>query len=141
MQLGTGRLGRSDRLRRRKEFERVSREGKRRASRGFVVLIAPAAGSGDRSGVSAQEVASAHGGRRLGITASRRVGNAVTRNRMKRAIREWFRCHRDELEEDVDIVVIVRRDATALERAGLERELSSLTRRAEHGGGTARRTR
>jgi len=60
---------------------------------------------------------------------------------MKRAIREWFRCHRDELEEDVDIVVIVRRDATALERAGLERELSSLTRRAEHGGGTARRTR
>jgi ribonuclease P protein component len=54
---------------------------------------------------------------------------------MKRAVREWFRRHRDELEDGVDIVVIVRREATSLEANALERELSSLTRR---GGAGAR---
>jgi ribonuclease P protein component len=79
--------------------------------------------------------------RRLGITASKRVGNAVVRNRMKRAVREWFRRHQDELEENVDIVVIVRRDATTLERDDFEGQLSSLAQRSERGGGRAKRDR
>lgn len=46
---------------------------------------------------------------RLGITASRRVGNAVTRNRAKRLVREAFRATRDLWEHGVEFVVIVRR--------------------------------
>jgi ribonuclease P protein component len=45
---------------------------------------------------------------RLGITASRKVGNAVQRNRAKRLLREAFRCIRTELPSGLDLVVIVR---------------------------------
>lgn len=50
---------------------------------------------------------------RLGITVSRKVGNAVVRNYIKRNIREWFRGAR-AIVEDCDLVVIARRDAAEL---------------------------
>ena len=46
---------------------------------------------------------------RLGITASRKVGNAVQRSRARRLIREGFRAVFGELPGALDIVVIVRR--------------------------------
>ena len=64
--------------------------------------------------------------RRLGITASRKVGNAVVRNRVKRAIREWFREAWDDLPEDVDVVVIARRAAAELEPREIVGELRNL---------------
>lgn len=47
-------------------------------------------------------------GRRLGVSISRKVGDAVVRNRMKRLVREAFRLHKHDIPEDVDMVVIVR---------------------------------
>lgn len=46
---------------------------------------------------------------RLGITASRKVGNAIVRGRAKRLVREAFRATRDLWPPGVDIVVIVKR--------------------------------
>ncbi len=46
--------------------------------------------------------------RRLGVIASRRVGNAVKRNRGKRIIRELFRMHETRLPQNCDIVIILR---------------------------------
>lgn len=46
---------------------------------------------------------------RLGITASRKIGGAVQRNRAKRLIREAFRAVFADLPSGLDIVVIVRR--------------------------------
>jgi ribonuclease P protein component len=46
---------------------------------------------------------------RLGITASRKIGNSVQRSRARRLIREGFRAVFSELPEALDIVVIVRR--------------------------------
>jgi ribonuclease P protein component len=50
---------------------------------------------------------------RLGLIVSKKVGNAVTRNRVKRMIREIFRHRLPELTQDqgVDIVVIARYSA------------------------------
>ena len=46
---------------------------------------------------------------RLGITASRKIGNAVQRSRARRLIREAFRVVFGDLPSALDIVVIVRR--------------------------------
>ena len=83
----------SRRLRRRAEFQKVFDGGQRIRSRFFTVLVAPGGTSGAR----------------LGIVASRKLGNAVQRNRAKRLIREIFRQNpQDEGARAVDIVVIPR---------------------------------
>jgi ribonuclease P protein component len=46
---------------------------------------------------------------RLGITASRKIGNSVQRSRARRLIREGFRAVFSDLPDGLDIVVIVRR--------------------------------
>jgi ribonuclease P protein component len=89
-----------DRLLRSREFEYVLRHGRRATAAQFVVLTAPSQSSPP--------------GRRLGITVSKRVGNAVVRNRVKRRVREWFRTRRHALETPTDLVVIGRRGAGAL---------------------------
>ncbi len=49
---------------------------------------------------------------RLGITVTRKVGNAVRRNRIKRLVREWFRRAQPALGA-YDVVVIAKRDFPA----------------------------
>lgn len=108
------RLRRAERLRSSKDFRRLSRDGARRASRHFVVLMAsPPDPSRDPAP-------------RLGITVSRRVGNAVTRNRVKRAIREWFRGSRERLPAAGDLVVIARKGASELTGQEIRAELDGL---------------
>lgn len=93
-----GRFSARDRIRKRSEFRTIQDASHRVVSKGFVFLLG-------RSPVSETEVPSR---RRLGVTASRRVGNAPQRNRAKRLSREAFRCVRDHFPAGLDLVVIVR---------------------------------
>ena len=96
--------------------------GRRTTARGFVVFVrAPEDPSDPRSET------------RLGITVSRRVGNAVVRNRVKRRVREWFRRERGELVKGSEIVVIGRREAAKLSGPEIDSSLDlavSRSRRA-----------
>jgi ribonuclease P protein component len=73
-------------------------------------------------------------GARLGLVASRKLGDAVRRNRAKRLIREIFRLNPQASDSGVDIVVIPRAElfdaayATLVEdyRSALSRGLSRL---------------
>jgi len=51
---------------------------------------------------------------RLGITVTRKVGNAVTRNRIKRMSREFFRLNRHKMTDRVDLVIIAKKEAAGL---------------------------
>lgn len=66
---------------------------------------------------------------RLGITASKRVGNAVIRNRVKRIVREAFRHAGDLFEAGLDVVVIARPQAARLSPPRVLEEWQSAGRR------------
>jgi ribonuclease P protein component len=104
-------LGRPDRLRRTQDYQRCYRAGRRR--RGQLVLL--------------YTHANEQGHPRLGITASRKVGGAVARNRVKRRVREIYRRfpRRGELPA-LDLVVHVQPAAAAAEFAALRAELEGL---------------
>jgi ribonuclease P protein component len=65
-------------------------------------------------------------GSRLGITASRKVGGAVVRNKFKRRVRSWFRARRLDFTEDVDLIVIARPSGAQLSFDQLDQRLSRL---------------
>jgi ribonuclease P protein component len=80
-------------LRRRSEFQTVYRQGVKVSGR-FIVAFALVRDGGEC---------------RCGITATRRLGGAVVRNRARRRIRELFRRHGEALVgAGVDVVVNVR---------------------------------
>jgi ribonuclease P protein component len=96
----------SARLRKRAEFVRLKDSAQKFATRAILVVW------------QANDLAVA----RLGITVSKKVGCAVTRNRVKRFVREIFRNNRFLLPA-VDMNVIARSEAAHLDFHGLEQEL------------------
>src|ERR671931_343094 len=86
-----GRRPKRRRLSRSAEFDRVYREGRSRANRYLVVYSFP-------RGEAAED------GPRLGVSVSRKVGGAVDRNKVKRALREAFWGHAERLPEAHDLV-------------------------------------
>jgi ribonuclease P protein component len=119
----TGPFLRSNRLLDSKDYVRVLRCGRRRSSRDLVVITTEIEESCSKNSCLPDLLRSRS---RLGITASRKVGNAVVRNRFKRRVRSWFRHRRGEFPEEVDLVVIARRSASLLTLDELDVGLSRL---------------
>jgi ribonuclease P protein component len=116
------RFRRNERIRRRSEFQQIYAQGRRVQGRFSIVFIMPNAG----------------GPGRLGIAATRKLGDSVERNRAKRLIREVFR--RNKIAPGFDIVVVPKRELldaslTLLEadyRTTVERQLERTGRPGRH---------
>jgi ribonuclease P protein component len=109
------RFPRTERLLESKDFRRLGASARRLSSAHFVMLIA-----------AARELEGAPGQRRLGITASRKLGGAVERNRVKRQVRDWFRRSKRCLPPGTEIVVIARKGAQSLHQREVDAELGNL---------------
>ena len=108
-------FGAADRLHRSAEFLRLQRNGVRFQSPHFVLYAGSLESDGQRP--------------RLGVTVSRRIGNAVVRNRVKRRVREFFRTEmRASLPANTSVVVIARAGAEALKPASVRDELGAAAR-------------
>lgn len=67
---------------------------------------------------------------RLGVVASRKIGNAVKRNRAKRRLREAFRLNRHQFRGKADIILIARQAIIKAAWPEIEQELLDLADRA-----------
>ena len=67
---------------------------------------------------------------RLGVVASRRVGNAVARARAKRRLREAFRRHRHCIRDERDVVLVARHSILRAQWDNIESDLLRALRKA-----------
>lgn len=67
---------------------------------------------------------------RLGISVSKKIGNAVTRNRIKRSIRECFKVHKNDMLPR-DIIVIARHPAKEMSTLEIQKSLEHVLKIAE----------
>jgi ribonuclease P protein component len=104
---------RERRIKQGRDFLRIKTEGKRLGSG---CLLANWALSGDAPS-------------RLGVVTSRAVGDAVTRNRARRLLREAFRVHQLDLCQPVDMVLVARPSIVGKHFQEVERDLLAAFRR------------
>lgn len=125
--LGARTFGRARRVRKRAEFQLIQGQGRRVPTPHFVLLLRARGGAPE--------------GARLGIVASKRVGNAVVRNRVKRIVREAFRAATGFFDADLDVVVLVRSDPSRMRPSEVLAEWQAARTRLARGAESARADR
>ncbi|MBI4633912.1 MAG: ribonuclease P protein component [Deltaproteobacteria bacterium] len=99
-----------ERIRKRGEFLIIYKRGVRRHSENFTVIVFKNRGEN----------------KRLGIAVSKKVGDAVKRNRIKRLVREFFRLNKHRFPSSQDIVIIGKKFLPTLTYKDVRVELESL---------------
>ena len=103
-----------EKLKKKWEFQRGYRKGRKYWNREFVVYV----------------YQNMFNSTRLGITASKKIGKSVQRNRTKRLIREVFRLSKERIHPGYDIIVVGRSPSIYLKYQGAQKALLHLFRKA-----------
>jgi ribonuclease P protein component len=104
------------------DFERVYQQGRRHFSASMTVFFLERE-SGE--------------GPRVGLTVGKVLGGAVTRNRIKRRVREAVRKSFGPLSANVDVVINPKKTATTLDMPKLEAEIERAFAAVQQGKGVA----
>ncbi|MBW3088671.1 ribonuclease P protein component [Bifidobacterium sp. 82T24] len=88
--------------------------------------------AGDGAGTRRAGVSDLGSGRRLGLAVSKAVGNAVTRNAVKRRFRVLARQHESLLPDSCDVVMRAKPSTAGAEFASLDRQVETLFARVAH---------
>ncbi|PID39690.1 MAG: ribonuclease P protein component [Proteobacteria bacterium] len=107
------RLRKGERVRERREYLSIQRGGAKLHLQHLLAFIKPGPSTC----------------RRIGITVSKKVGNAVARNRLKRLLREGWRRKKNEFPLGYDVVLIAKRNATEAGYEDLERQVEQVAKR------------
>jgi ribonuclease P protein component len=83
------RFGRAQKIKRKVEISRLFKEGRRRDCGGFILIY-------EQNGLPHD---------RFGVIVSRKIGNAVERNKVKRVFREIYRCNIRQTPPFFDILI------------------------------------
>lgn len=116
------RFPKSARLLKHADFERVYQQGRRHFSPSMTVFFLE------------REIG---GGPRVGLTVGKVLGGAVTRNRIKRRMREAIRRHLMPLTANVDVVINPKKSASVLETMKLAAEIERAFAAVQQGKGVA----
>ena len=100
----------ADRILKRSEFIALSKLGRRVQNNDFIAYFLP----------------SQHNHSRLGVTVTKKVGQAVERNRIKRLVREYFRLNRHCLSGKWDINIIAKRQSAGITSEKVFRSLENI---------------
>lgn len=82
-----------ERFRKRKDFSHIYRKGSRYRGRGFILIY----------------LSNNLHFSRMAVVASKKVGNAVVRNRIKRRFRALYRTNKNLLKGPTDLVIITEK--------------------------------
>jgi len=108
--MGSFSFSQEERIAKRAEFIDLNLHGTRYYTENFVVILKQ----------NTRDIT------RLGITVSRRVGNSVRRNRIKRSIREFFRLSKQRIPKGYDIMIIALGKSNRLNFSKVQEELGGL---------------
>lgn len=103
-------MEKKNRLRKNMEFKKVYKARKNFWNRNLILYI-------KRNGTKET---------RIGVSITRKVGNAVVRNKLKRRIKELNRRYIESLKEGYDIVIIPKKNAVNLSFKDLESALKHI---------------
>ena len=120
-------MKKSFRVKREKDFKAIFTDGTSFANRKFVVY----------------QLENQQNHFRVGLSVSKKLGNAVTRNQIKRRIRHILQSVKGSLVEHVDFVVIARKGVETLEYAEMEKNLLhvlKLSKIYQEGNGSEKET-
>ena len=93
-------MNKRQRIKKNEDFQKVFKKGKSFANRQFVIY-----------GLKKEDQTEF----RIGLSVGKKVGNAVTRNQIKRYIRQTFLELKDDVRQDMDYVIIARNPAATLD--------------------------
>ena len=97
-----------------KDFRRVYAKGKSFVSPSVIVYVLK-----NRTGTL-----------RIGITTSKKIGNAVARNRARRVIREAFRSLEQNVKSGYDLVFVARTKTPFIKSTKMEKDLTARLKEA-----------
>ncbi|HXG94875.1 MAG TPA: ribonuclease P protein component [Blastocatellia bacterium] len=103
----------TNRLLKRDQFRRAYDEGRKLQARYFTAFVLP----------------NSSGQARLGITATRKMGNSVERNRARRMVRAVFRKNKWLVPQGVDIVINVKQSMLEASYGELEADFKAFLER------------
>ncbi len=96
------------------DFQRIYRYGRSLANKNMVIYFCK----------------TFHPSQRVAFAAGKKLGNAVVRNRVKRLLREAYRLHQQEIENDYCLLLVGRAAAVEAKAGAVEKSFCSLCRRA-----------